>query len=555
MIITDKGITIVQQCEGVRYEAYEDKLTSPPLWTIGYGHTSGVKSGQRTDDAGATTFLRGDMVTAENIVNNLNLGLNQNQFDACVSFAFNTGYLKRSPKSSEDTFIYSLIKSGKWTYGESDDPIQDIRAAFVFTARKSGGNVQRGLVKRRLTEAKLFATGDGTVYSENDPLVTEWMKKTYPATQDAVTSVPLTGQTTDQDYSDSSLYTVAQYTPDTFFGITSPGAIPDSTPSTASNYDGGVTQDEEVFSRDPSPDSTLQPGLVAVEDDVYGAYIPPGEVVSTSSAASMMPSSTGNTSTSTPSGQGTSTPKYQGGFGWRDVNFPVGKIFTFMSGIGKSKNPSGTRTKIFLHHTAGWGNPYATVDGFASRDDGVVTDWILGGRTKNSTSVFKDSSGKFIYDGLMLRTYDATQNWAYHSSCGKLHPFVTAVEICNMGQLERRSGKFYIAGTNTVWTHEDEVVETAPHRGYKYWQRITDAQMESLEKWIRWTCQQYGVRLAKVRYDADWFAGNSGPRKDEIKNMLYNSALGSIHVHTHTHPNKTDLPPDPRLIQMLNDLA
>ena len=89
MNISQNGINLIKQFEGLRLKAYQ---CAAGVWTIGYGHTSGVKKGDKITPKQAEDFLRSDLEKFENAINNLVIAeLNQNQFDALVSFVFNIG--------------------------------------------------------------------------------------------------------------------------------------------------------------------------------------------------------------------------------------------------------------------------------------------------------------------------------------------------------------------------------------------------------------------------------------------------------------------------------
>lgn len=91
--IGQAGLALIKQYEGCRLAAYR---CAAGVWTIGYGHTAGVHSGMTITQAQADAYLRQDIAKFEGYVNNpayvpITANLNQNQFDALVSFAFNLG--------------------------------------------------------------------------------------------------------------------------------------------------------------------------------------------------------------------------------------------------------------------------------------------------------------------------------------------------------------------------------------------------------------------------------------------------------------------------------
>ena len=125
--------------EGCKLQAYK---CPAGVWTIGVGHTKGVKQGQKITEAQAISLLKGDLLPCENYVNNLGVCKTQGQFDALVDFCFNlgTGALGRST-------LLKFIRQGKAE--------QYIRGEFAKWV-KSGGKTLAGLVKRRAWEADRY---------------------------------------------------------------------------------------------------------------------------------------------------------------------------------------------------------------------------------------------------------------------------------------------------------------------------------------------------------------------------------------------------------------
>lgn len=137
MEASDILIEKVKEFEGLRLTSYKD---SAGVWTIGYGHTHGVKAGQSITEKQADSLLRGDLLTAENHVNGLKLNLTQGQYDALVDFAYNLGL--GNLKSST---LLRKIKEGAPT-----GDIQEQFRRWVY----AGGKVLKGLVRRREWEAQ-----------------------------------------------------------------------------------------------------------------------------------------------------------------------------------------------------------------------------------------------------------------------------------------------------------------------------------------------------------------------------------------------------------------
>lgn len=137
MVTSNNGINLIKKFEGCRLTAYQDSVG---VWTIGYGHTKGVKKGQTITEAQATTFLKSDLSTAEKYVmrHNATYNFNQNQFDALVSFTFNCGGGNLSKLTNND----------KRTIAEISEKI--------LSYNKGGGKVLNGLTRRRKAEKELF---------------------------------------------------------------------------------------------------------------------------------------------------------------------------------------------------------------------------------------------------------------------------------------------------------------------------------------------------------------------------------------------------------------
>lgn len=92
MKISQSGIDLIKGFEGLRLTPYKCESR---VWTIGYGHTGGVdQNTSPITEKEAEELLKKDLKYFEKCVNNKDYvpqSLNQNQFDALVSFAFNLG--------------------------------------------------------------------------------------------------------------------------------------------------------------------------------------------------------------------------------------------------------------------------------------------------------------------------------------------------------------------------------------------------------------------------------------------------------------------------------
>lgn len=83
------GIALIKRLEGLELESYQDIAG---VWTVGYGHTETAGPNQKISESEAEELLRRDLAPREQAIERLvKVPLNQNEFDALVSFAFNAG--------------------------------------------------------------------------------------------------------------------------------------------------------------------------------------------------------------------------------------------------------------------------------------------------------------------------------------------------------------------------------------------------------------------------------------------------------------------------------
>jgi len=151
MQLSQKGLSLIKTFEGLRLEAYRDVAG---VWTIGYGSTyfhdgKKVKPGDKlSGETQADALIRNTLGQYEDAVNQcVKAPLNQNQFDALVSFTYNEGV----GALQESTL---LVKLNEKNYEA---------AAIHFLAWDKITDPQTGkkiicdtLVKRRKEESRLF---------------------------------------------------------------------------------------------------------------------------------------------------------------------------------------------------------------------------------------------------------------------------------------------------------------------------------------------------------------------------------------------------------------
>ena len=143
MNTSKRGLDLIKKFEGLHLEAYLDPIQIP---TIGWGTIiidgKPVKLGMRITEQRAQELLEKDVDKFERFVHDLiTVPLNQNQFDALVSFTYNLG-----PGNLEKSTLRRVLNSGKYAAAQ----------AQFLRWNRAGGRVMKGLTRRRLDEAALF---------------------------------------------------------------------------------------------------------------------------------------------------------------------------------------------------------------------------------------------------------------------------------------------------------------------------------------------------------------------------------------------------------------
>lgn len=142
MRLSDYAFEKLKEFEGLRLEAY---VCAGGKCTIGYGHTKGVREGQKIDKFAASKLLQEDVEYFERFLAEEPYAedITQGQWDALVSFIFNLGI---------GNFKSSTLR--KKILRDIDEPsIPDEFRRWVY----SNGKVLKGLVKRREWEAQTYA--------------------------------------------------------------------------------------------------------------------------------------------------------------------------------------------------------------------------------------------------------------------------------------------------------------------------------------------------------------------------------------------------------------
>lgn len=147
MQLSNKGISLIKSFEGCKLEAYK---CSGGKWTIGWGTTGEIdgiqiKKGMKITQENADKLFLSKIKTYEDAVNKYATynKLNQNMYDALVSFTYNCG-----TNAFKNSTLLKLLNKG-----------EILKAADQFDLWiNAGGKPSNGLKRRRAEEKKLFLT-------------------------------------------------------------------------------------------------------------------------------------------------------------------------------------------------------------------------------------------------------------------------------------------------------------------------------------------------------------------------------------------------------------
>ena len=145
MKISKSGIDLIAKWEGFRSNAYLDVVG---VWTIGYGHTKGVRPGDTITKTEAKKWLESEIERhVAKFDTYIKVPLTQGQFDALASFHYNLG-----ANILKGTGLLDAINKQDWESASKQ----------MLLYNKGGGRIIQGLVNRRKEESELFLKSSPT---------------------------------------------------------------------------------------------------------------------------------------------------------------------------------------------------------------------------------------------------------------------------------------------------------------------------------------------------------------------------------------------------------
>lgn len=202
---------------------------------------------------------------------------------------------------------------------------------------------------------------------------------------------------------------------------------------------------------------------------------------------------------------------------------------------------------FFIHHTAGWDNPYKTIRNWNNDSRGrVATQYVIGG---------SNIKGNTKYDGEVVECFpDGYLGW-HLGKVGNfaIHKFSGGVELNNFGYLKEKNGKFYNYVNGEV--PEEMVCDLGyEFRGFRYWHAYTPKQIESLRLLILHLKNIYPTMDLENGLPKLLKEGMDPKDAFEFNEEAYNAEQFGLWTHTNVRKDKFDCSPQPELIRMLTTI-
>lgn len=201
---------------------------------------------------------------------------------------------------------------------------------------------------------------------------------------------------------------------------------------------------------------------------------------------------------------------------------------------------------IILHHTAGGPDAKQVVNTWNTDSQGrVATEFIISG--------INSSTGNNINDGQIIKTFpDGCQ--AYHignSGSSTMNIHSVGVEICSMGNLTFNNG-VYKTYVNSICQPNQVVKLNKPFRGYTYYHKYSDKQLESLRQLLLFIANRDNIDLHEGLYK--WIKTEGVNKAFEFHEDAYYGKVKGMLSHCSIRKDKFDVSPQQNLVDMILSL-
>lgn len=215
---------------------------------------------------------------------------------------------------------------------------------------------------------------------------------------------------------------------------------------------------------------------------------------------------------------------------------------------------------LFLHHTAGWHNPYNTISSWGRDTRGAIaTEFVLGGQS------IKNNDSKF--DGEVVQAFpEGGYGWHLGTGNNLMHRASVGIEVCNFGQLTK-GGYFKSVNNKRAWiplnpdtfytyvggeVHADQIVElNSSFRNFKHWHKYSDAQLKALRDLILYVANRDSIDIRKGLPE---MIRKNGVSAFDICDVNLCTKTKGLWNHTNVLRGKVDMFPQQEMIDLLLSL-
>jgi hypothetical protein len=196
---------------------------------------------------------------------------------------------------------------------------------------------------------------------------------------------------------------------------------------------------------------------------------------------------------------------------------------------------------LFLHHTAGWENPYNVISAWARDNRGqIATEFVVGGP--------KITNGDRTWDGEVVQAFpQGGYGWHLGTGNNVMHRNSIGVEVCNFGWI--KDGKTYV---NTVANPAQVVTLAKPFRGFTQWHRYSDAQILALKNLILHIANRDSIDVRKGL--PELIKTKGAHEAFDFFDARFVERTPGLWNHTNVRKDKFDMFPQQELIDMLLSL-
>lgn len=195
---------------------------------------------------------------------------------------------------------------------------------------------------------------------------------------------------------------------------------------------------------------------------------------------------------------------------------------------------------LFLHHTAGWENPYNVISAWARDNRGAVaTEFVLGGQ--------RVTNNDDRWDGEVVQAFpQGGYGWHLGTGNNVMHRNSVGIEVCSFGWI--RNGRTYV---NTVADPSQVVTLSKPFRGHRTWHKYSDKQIQVLRDLIVHIANRDNIDVRRGLPD---LIRQRGVDAFDVVDVRLCERTPGLWNHTNVRRDKTDMFPQQELIDMLLSL-